>query len=228
MDAEYSFSMLKFYYGEITELLGRRAKDFREYTDKQEEEHKRIQREFDKERWLKHFDVYSEYYPNIFRNAFITTACAQYEFQIKKICDLIKEEHKIPLEWDVMIGSVPIKTKRFLVFAGINLQEDPPGSIQYLLFAGTSGKPMTIKELWCEIENYFLVRNCITHHNGLIQKMRNPERLISYATKKGILKDDGKQTELQLTQDFNKEVCDNMMRFFSKLTSAYYSTSLPG
>lgn len=228
MDAEYSFSLLKFYYGEITELLSRRAKDFREYTDKQEEEHKRIQRPFDKEYVLKHYDVYSEYYPNIFRNSFITTACALFEFQIKKLCELIKEEHRIPLEWDDMKGSVPTRTKRFLGFAGILLKDDPPGSDQYVLSVGTYVKPMTIKQLWNELENYFLVRNCITHHNGLIQKMRNPERLTSYASKKRLIKEDGKQIELQLTQDFNKEVCETMMRFFSKLNSAYYSTPLPG
>ena len=83
MDAEYSFSLLKFYYNEVTELLRQRAADFRKFTDKLETEHTERKRPFDKESWLKHYDVYSGYYPNVFSNSFIISACALFEFHIK-------------------------------------------------------------------------------------------------------------------------------------------------
>ena len=41
MDAEHSFSLMKFYYNEITELLHRRAADFHEFTDRLEKENVR-------------------------------------------------------------------------------------------------------------------------------------------------------------------------------------------
>jgi len=228
MDAEYSFSMLKFYYREVTDLLSRRAADFRKYTDELEEEYKNRQRPFDKAYWLKHYDVYTEYYPHIFHNSFIISACALFEFQIRKICVLVKEEHKVPLEWDDMRGSVPNRAKSFLWHGGIFLRDDPPDSFQNWLSVNMpGGKNIPERELWQEIENYFRVRNCIAHHNGLIQKLRYPEKVTKYASKKGILVDNSGHTELLLNQDFNKEVCDTMMRFFSKLTSAYYSTPLP-
>lgn len=230
MDAEYSFSMLKFYYGEVTSLLSNRAVHFRKYTDELEEEHKKRQQPFDKEYWLKHYDVYTEYYPHIFNNSFIVSACALFEFQIRKICTLVKEEHKVPLEWDDMKGSVPAKARSYLWHGGILLKDapDPPDSItRWISTAMTGERDMTVRELWEELGNYFRVRNCIAHQNGLVQKLRYPERVVNYASKKGILIDNAGQKELLLNQDFNKEACDTMRTFFSKLTSAYYSTPLP-
>ena len=60
MDAEHSFSLLKFYYNEITELLHRRATDFHKFTDNLEKEHRERKQPFDKESWLKYYDVFSD------------------------------------------------------------------------------------------------------------------------------------------------------------------------
>ena len=74
---------------------------------------------------------------------------------------------------------------------------------------------------------YRKVRNCIAHHGGSISRMRYQKRISEYASERGILIDDNDQKELKLSHDFNKEVCDTMMKFFSKLQSAYYGTVLP-
>jgi len=52
-----------------------------------------------------------------------------------------------------------------------------------------------------------MVRNCIAHHNGLIQKARNPDNVKKYAIGKGIFVDKAGQLELLLNEDFNKEAC---------------------
>lgn len=228
MDAEYSVSSLRIYSEHLTTLLDKSSKDFREFTERQERAHKELQRPFDKDYWLKHYDVYSEVYPRFFNNSLIITACALFEFQFKKIVVLVQKEHEIPLGWEDM-GKAPIltKAKRFLNLAGITMLDDPSGSLQWLSDDVSSGKGMTIRALWKELDTYFLIRNCIAHHNGLVQRMRYPERITNYALRKGILIDSKDGKIISLTQGFNNEVCDTMMSFFSKLTSAYYSTPLP-
>ena len=231
MDAEFSFSMLKFYYGEITNLLRIRAEDFRKSTDEIEEEHKRLQRPFDKEYWLKHYDVYSEFYPATFSNSFIISACALFESQIQKVCALVKEEHKVPLQWDDIKGSVPTKAKSYLWHGGVLLKDDAPTIIlsppDYVFTEVFNEKRIIAERLWLELENYFRVRNCIAHHGGSISRMRYQKRIREYASSKGILVDNNGQQELRLSHDFNNKVCDTMAMFFSKLMGAYYSTPLP-
>lgn len=231
MDAEHSFSLLKFYYNEIIDLLHRRATDFHKFTDQVEKDNKERQRPFDKASWLKHYDVYSEYYPNLFSNSFILSACTLFEFHIKKICDLVKEEHKVPLEWDDMRGSVPTRTKSFLWHGGIIIRDDPPAIVlpppDFVPTEVFDEKRFVADELWLNMENYFRVRNCIAHHGGSISRMRYQNRISEYASDKGILIENKDQKELKISHDFNKEVCDTMMKFFSILMGAYYSTPLP-
>lgn len=228
-DAQYSFSMLKFYYEHMTALLRRSNSDFQAHTGQLEIEYKKRQQKFDKQYWDKHYNVYREIYPGFFNNSFAISACSLFEHQIKKLCDLIKEEHKLPVAWDDMERApVPTKAKRFLSFAGVILKDDPPGSFQHWISTSIPGKNnLTIKELWQELENYFMVRNCLAHHNGMIQKLRKPDKVRGYAIEKGILIDKAGQLELRLTDGFNKGMCDTMEKFFDKLTSAYYSTQLP-
>ncbi|MFC2034902.1 hypothetical protein ACFLUJ_02140 [Chloroflexota bacterium] len=228
MDAEHSFSLLKFYYNEVIDLLHIRAADFHKFTDQVEKDYKKRQRSFDKENWLKHYDVFSGYYPNIFSNSFIISACALFEFHIRKICDLVKEEHKVPLEWDDMRGSVPVRAKSYLWHSGMMLKDDPLCSFQHWYSRNMPGeKNVTVNELWRDVENYFRVRNCIAHHGGSISKMRNRKYVTRFASAKGIIIENNKQQELKLSHDFNREVCETMMKFFSRLQGAYYSLPLP-
>jgi len=231
MHAEHSFSLLKFYYNEIIDLLERRTKDFHEFTDRLEKENQERQRPFDKESWLKHYDVYSGYYPNTFCNSFIISVCALFESQIKNICDLVKEEHKVPLEWDDMQGSVPTRTKNYLWNGGIVIYDDPPKVVlsppNFIPTEVYDEDRFIADKMWQTLENYFRVRNCIAHHGGVISVMRYQKRITEYASERGLLVNENGKNELKLNHEFNREVCDNMMKFLSKLHSAYYSTPLP-
>jgi hypothetical protein len=231
MDASYSFSMLEFYYDHIIASLRKSSKDFLEHADQLENSFRSKQKEFNKQEWLKHYDVYSEVYPGFFNNSFVMTACSLFEYQIKRICTLIKEEHKVPFDWDVMIGNVPTKTKRFLNFAGVTLKDDPPrielSPPSFIPTEVPDENRIIINILWNEIENYFMVRNCIAHHNGLIQKARTPDKIKKYATEKRIFINKAGQLELLLNDDYNREICNTMEKFIQRLEIAYYSTPLP-
>ncbi|MBI4304292.1 MAG: hypothetical protein HY665_08165 [Chloroflexi bacterium] len=227
MDAEYSFSMLRFYYDEITRLLHDRAAHFRQYTDELDEAHKKRGQPFDKAYWLKHYDVYSEYYPHIFRNTFLVSACGLFESHLSKLCALVKTEHESELGLDDMEkASVLTKARRFLAFAGIALKDAPPDAVQTMLATiPPYHKELSWPELWEEIENYYRLRNCVAHHNGCLERMRHYKKVRAYASARGILPEGS--PELSLTDEFNREACAVMGKFFFRLMSAYYSTPLP-
>ena len=231
IDAEHSFSLLKFYYNEVIDLLHRRAADFHKFTDQIEKDYIKRQHPFDKENWLQHYDVYSGYYPDIFSNSFIISACALFEFHIKKICDLVKEEHLVFLEWDDMKGSVLTRTKIFLWHGEIIIRDDPPTIVlpppDFIPTEVFDDKRFIADELWQNMENCFRVRNCIAHHGGVISRMRYQRYISEYASEKGILIENNDPKELKISHDFNKEVCDTMMKFFSRLMGVYYSTPIP-
>ncbi len=139
----------------------------------------------------------------------------------------------MPFSWDMddSKDSTLIKIKRYLKLAGVILIDDPP-RIELLPpdFKPTEVVDETrviIKALWEALGNYFMVRNCVVHNNGLINKARNPERIRQYAVEKGIILDNPSQQELLINEEFNKEVCNTMHQLFNKLHSAYYSTPLP-
>lgn len=228
MDAQFSFGMLRIYYGEITGLLKRRAEDFQQSTDEMEEEHKKRQKPFNKEYWVKHYDVYQDLYPGMFKNSFLISACSLFEFHSQELCTVINEEHKLRIEWDAVKENVIRKIKMHLVFAGIELNDDPHGSSLYSLSTGITGEKMlTVNELWQELDYYFQVRNCLVHQYGIIQKLRYPDKVTKYADKKKIMLEKGGLSTLLLNDKFNMDVCYTMSRFFEKLMSAYYCTKLP-
>ena len=124
-----------------------------------------------------------------------------------------------------------MKAKRVLGFVGIILKHDPPKiGFSLPLFIPTEipdTNRIIMKALWQEFDDYFMVRNCIAHHNGFIQNLRNPNKIIKYATKKKILIDESGHLEILLNTDFNAKVCETMVKFFGKLASAYYNIPLP-
>ena len=67
----------------------------------------------------------------------------------------------------------------------------------------------------------------MTHHGGIISKMRYRKKITEYATNQGILEKTNGKDSLNLNNEFNRDVCENMMKFFSKLHTAYYNTPLP-
>ena len=233
IEASYCFINLMPYYEHMTALLRRSSKQGREFRERLKIEYQHKNREFDGQHWQDSMKIYDEVYPRFLNYSFLISACSIFEYQLKKLCDLVKEEHKMPFSWEMSLskGSVLRKIKSYLNLAGITLQDDPPR----IELPPPDFKPtevldesrIIIKALWEALGHYFMVRNCIVHNNGLVNEARSPERVRQYATEKGIILDNLGQPELLINEKFNKEVCNTMHQFFDKLHSAYYSTPLP-
>ena len=84
-----------------------------------------------------------------------------------------------------------------------------------------------LKVLREALANYFMVRNCIVHNNGLIDEARNPERIKQYADEKGIVLDNPGQTELLINEEFNNEVCATMHQFLTSYIAPIIAPHLP-
>jgi hypothetical protein len=228
LEAEMSFHNLKLYNEYVTNSLKRSIKDSRAHFERLESIYQNKQQQFDKEYWQKYLEIYENIYPNIFDYSFLISACSLFEYQAQKVCTLIEEEHKTLINWDDMEGNAFLKTKRFLVFAGIILKDEAPGSLPSWLFInGPNNKRPTLKELLHNVEYYFLVRNCLVHQNGNINKLRKSETIRNFAIDKGILQGNSESQEIAFNEDFKVEVCNNMGLYFAKLSRAYYSLPLP-
>lgn len=230
-DAWFSFPTLRLYYEHMVALLRRSSNDIQKSGEQLEIEYEEKRKKFNKQAWQNFHKVFEEIYPGFFNNSFLISVCSLFEYQIKKIFTLVKEEHKLPIEWDDLNGNIPTRAKSFLNLAGVTLKDDPPKVVlrppNFVPTTVPDESRIIMKVLWEEIENYFMVRNCIAHHNGLIQKARNSDKVKKYAMKKGIFVDKEGQLELLINEDFNKEACNTMEEFFQKLTDAYYGTPLP-
>lgn len=229
--AGHSFSELSMYYRHVVTQLRYYADDLKKSGKEIAKAEKEKGREFDRQRRGKYESIFAEIWPGYFHNSFLTSACSQFEHEIKQLCAIIQEEHRIPFAWDDLKGTKPEKTRGYLKHAGVALQDDAPR----IEFRPPDFKPTevyeenrtVISELWNELEYYYRVRNCIIHDNGLVGKARGADTLQAYAAERGILIERNGRPEIQLNQDFNLAVCDTMRRFFEKLMSAYYSAPLP-
>lgn len=229
--AGYSFSNLSMYYRHVVAQLQDYADGIKEAGKEREEAEKARGREFDKQGQQNFERVLAEIWPGYFHNSFLTSACSQFEHEIKQLSAIIQEEHKIPFAWDDLKGTKPERTRGYLKHAGVALQDDAPRiELRPPDFKPTEiyeENRTVISELWNELEYYYRVRNCIVHDNGLVEKARGADTLQAYAAERGILIERNGRPEIQLNQDFNLAVCDTMRRFFEKLMSAYYSAPLP-
>lgn len=221
--------MLQFIHTHITSTLLRSSDDFQEYLSQLEVERKENQSQSPRQSVQKYQKLYDDIYPGFFSNSFFISACALFEYQMKSICDLVMKEYEVPFTWDDMEGSPPLKTKRFLRFGGIVLKDNAPDSFEHWFSTIMPDQiNLPVKELWQELENYFMVRNCLAHHAGLVKKLRYPRRVREYAVERGVLLDKEGKLEIRLNQKFNIEVCKTMSNLIEKLTSAYYALPLPG
>ncbi len=233
IEASYCFINLMPYYDHMTALLRRSSKQGQEFRERLKVEYQQKNKEFNERFWQDSQKIYDQVYPRFLNYSLLVSACSIFEYQLKRICAFIKEEHKMPFTWDMDSSkkSMLIKIKRYLKFAGVILKDDPPRielpPPDFIPTEVFDENRIIIKTLWEALENYFMIRNCIVHDNGLINEARNPEKVRNYAIAKGIILDNSSQPELLITEDFNKEICNTMHQFFNKLHGAYYSVPLP-
>lgn len=156
------------------------------------------EQEFAKQYWLEKFNRYSIEFPRILRNSFLVTAISLLEFELAIIGKKLKEQQAIPISWRELKGDTLEQAKRFCKIAGLNISSD--------------------NENWQNIQDVYLVRNCIVHNNGTIKGSRDERKLNRFAQQEGIIsKGDDKEIDLTkkfcieviaLTEDFTSDVWD--------------------
>jgi hypothetical protein len=189
--AGHSFSYLSMYYRHVVAQLRYYADGIKEAGKEREEAEKERGRVFDKKGQANFERVFAEIWPGYFYNSFLTSACSQFEHEVKKLCTIIQKEHNMPVAWDDMLGPPPAKTRVYLKLAGVVLQDDPPRiELRPPNFTPTEvyeEDRTVISALWKDLAYYYRVRNCIVHNNGLVEKARGADKLKTYAAEKGIL-----------------------------------------
>ncbi|MBI4304108.1 MAG: hypothetical protein HY665_07215 [Chloroflexi bacterium] len=232
-EACYCFVNFMPYYNHMAASLRMMSQENQAEREQLRADCQKDHREFDEHVWKDLQKIYDQLFPRFLKYSFLVSACSIFEYQLKRICDLVKEEHKMPFGWDMddSKDSALNKMRRFLGYAGVVLKDDLPRTE----FPPPDFKPteifdedrVIVKELWRSLGDYFMVRNCIVHNNGLIDEARSPERLGQYAAQEKIVLDNHGQHELLINEVFNREACHTMGKFFDKLRSAYYSSPLP-
>ena len=214
--------------GRSTSALRTSSNEFQDYLLELPDKAKNEQNHSPRQSMAKYQKLYDEIYPRFYNNSFLLSACSLFEYQAKIICDLIQKEHNMPFGWDEK-KSPPIRVKHYLSLAGVTLKDSPPDSFEHWYSTNMPGnKPVIpVKEMWKELHCYFMLRNCLAHHNGIIEKSRGAYQIRNYAVKKEILDNNRGQLELGLTKKFNTEVCETMGEYFKKLMGAYYFAPLP-
>jgi hypothetical protein len=232
-EACYCFINLMPYFGHMSGSLRRATEETQADRERLRLDAQKNDKAFDDRVWKDLQIIYGQLYPRFLNYSLLVSACSIFEYQLKRICELVRDEHKMPFSWDMSgsKASMLVKVRRYLKFAGVILTDDPPRiELQPPDFKPTEvfdENRVVIKVLWQSLNNYFMVRNNIVHDNGVIGEARNPEKLQHYATEKGIIEDNHGHAELSITPEFIREVCDTMEKFFWKVQGAYYSTPLP-
>jgi len=129
-------------------------------------------------------------------------ACSLFESNMKLIYKVMNHFQTSELRWEVK-GTVIDKTIRLLRDIDLQVEEE--------------------NEKIEKFRNYYMVRNCIVHNNGAIQDYRYRDKLLPYATDKGLISDGFDEPILELNREYCDEVLNTFTFFFSDLSINYSS-----
>ena len=145
-------------------------------------------------------DVYGDYtdiFPNIFRNSFFVSALSVLEYELRQICRWFEREEHIPISWNDLRPGVLFRAEKYLELAGL--------AVSY-------------NDIRDEVKNYYEVRNCIVHNNGLIKE--DCKNLITYTKKRGLLHKSDDELTIVLTKDFCEDAVKNLKAFLDSIYNA--------
>ena len=189
-------------YLDVTEKYLRKAKDeFKSWAD---EEVKKLPPQQQSEFYDFYSDEYwrhEERFPRILRNSFLVSALSLLEHEIHVICIKLKKEGRITISLSDLKGDTLEQTKRFFQLAGLKLRYDG--------------------QIWQEINNYYLIRNCIVHNSSLIKGYKDEKKLRTYITQKGVVSKDTIEEEVALTGQYCEEVITTMQNFLDEVYKDY-------
>ena len=153
--------------------------------------------------YLEGLSKYGISFPRILLYSIIIMACSSFESNMKLIYKVMNHFKASKLEWDKVRGNVIDKTIKLLKDIDLHVQDE--------------------NEKMDKFRNYYMVRNCIVHNNGEIQDYRYRDKLLPYATDKGLISDGFDEPILELNREYCDEVLNTFTFFFSDLSINYSS-----
>lgn len=191
-------------YLDVTEKYLQKAKtDFEEWSHEQV---KRLPSEQQQEFYDLYYDDYWRYkekFPRILRNSFLVSALTLLEYEMNIICRRLKKEQQIPINPSDLRGNTLEQAKLYFKLAELNLTFND--------------------KTWQEINNYYLIRNCIVHNNGLIKGSRYETKLRAYTIRTKItdklivFPEVRPHDQIALTDQFCKQVVETIQIFLVEL-----------
>jgi hypothetical protein len=140
-------------------------------------------------------------FPRILRNSFLVSTCSLFEIEMRGICKILQKDFNIPIPSSALNGDILERIKNYWKLAKL--------------------KPPSANNTWKEINQFFLVRNCIVHNGGYIKGFRDELELNKYGSKMKILSDDTIQQEIALNEEFCKHVIKTLRLFLTQLDKDY-------
>ena len=149
---------------------------------------------------VEEYVYYRDEFPYILRNSFLVSAISLLEYDMGRICESLRKIKGIQKSWSDLRGDIFEKFKQYYKKANLPLSVNDPA--------------------WQEIQDYYLIRNCVVHNMGLINKnVKKFDELKNFVKKKDIIKerhiifDDAAEQEIGLTENFCEEAVDTMQKF---------------
>ncbi len=100
--------------------------------------------------WMWNYPVYLENLSPLLRSSFLIALYSLFENELRTYCRILKDFEKIPLNSSNWAGSNIEKAKKYI--------------------HKTAGYIILDEELWNELNDFRLVRNCIVHKDGFINE----------------------------------------------------------
>jgi len=157
-----------------------------------------------------YFDVYLEdlskhgnTFPRLLLYSIMIMACSLFESSIKLVFESMNHFGKTKLRWDNVPGNVVEKTIKLMKEIGLKLEDE--------------------KDYTSKFGNFFMVRNCIVHNNGVIDQYRGKVKLLEYAKSAGLMSEDDSEGVLELNKTYCENACETFENFFLYLSLDYQS-----
>jgi hypothetical protein len=150
--------------------------------------------------WMWEYPVYLENLSPLLRSSFLIVLYSLLEYELQLFCRMLKDFEKIPLSRSDLAGSNIEKAKKYI--------------------HKIAGYPVCYEELWAELADFALVRNCIVHNDGYIHNFAKESQLRSMLPK---------YQEISLEYDKitpNDKYCERMLTNCRQLLENLYNESL--
>ena len=149
--------------------------------------------------WMWEYPAYLENLSPLLRSSFLIALYSLFESELRLFCKILKDFEKIPLSLSDLAGSNIEKAKKYI--------------------HKIAGYPILDEELWKELTDFTLIRNCIVHYNGFINT--NKESQLRTIV--------NKYQEISLEYDRiipSEKYCERMLTKCRQLLENLYNESL--